>query len=169
MRSWTCHRLTRGFWLQNRNWLRGWRRYWAPGLSSMRLQRRGPYECDGLTAYRCPPLAVVLPRTTEEVSAVLKICREMGVPVVPRGAGTSLAGGSLPTADSVILGVARMTEVLETSYVDRLIRVQTGRTNLSVNGRGGGGWIFLCAGPFLAACLCDCGQYRNEFPAGRIA
>ena len=92
------------------------------------------YECDGLTAYRCPPLAAVLPRTTEEVAAALKICHEMAVPVVPRGAGTSLAGGSLPTADSVILGVARMTEVLETSLEDRFMRVQTGRTNLSVTG-----------------------------------
>ncbi len=92
------------------------------------------YECDALTAYRCPPLAVVLPASTEEVSAVLKVCHQMGVPVVPRGAGTSLAGGALPTADSVILGVARMTEVLETSFEDRFIRVQTGRTNLSVTG-----------------------------------
>jgi glycolate oxidase len=56
------------------------------------------------------------------------------VPVVPRGSGTSLAGGALPTADCVILGVARMTEVLDTDYADRLIRVQTGRTNLSVTG-----------------------------------
>ncbi len=92
------------------------------------------YECDALTAYRCPPLAVVLPGTTEEVSAVLKICHEEGVPVVPRGAGTSLAGGSLPTADSVILGVSRMSDVLETDYENRFIRVQTGRTNLSVTG-----------------------------------
>ncbi len=92
------------------------------------------YECDALTAYRCPPLAAVLPGTTEEVSAVLKICHEEGVPVVPRGAGTSLAGGSLPTADSVILGVSRMSDVLETDYKNRFIRVQTGRTNLSVTG-----------------------------------
>ncbi|WP_418592295.1 FAD-linked oxidase C-terminal domain-containing protein [Ponticoccus sp. (in: a-proteobacteria)] len=92
------------------------------------------YECDALTAYRCPPLAVVLPATTEEVAAVLKVCFEEGVPVVPRGAGTSLAGGSLPTADSVILGVARMNAVLETDYDSRFIRVQTGRTNLSVTG-----------------------------------
>jgi glycolate oxidase len=61
-----------------------------------------------MTAYRCPPLAVVLPATTEEVAAVLKFCHAEGVPVVPRGAGTSLAGGSLPTADSVVLGVSRM-------------------------------------------------------------
>jgi len=92
------------------------------------------YECDGLTAYRCPPLAAVLPSSTEEVSAVLTICHEEGVPVVPRGSGTSLAGGALPTEDSVILGVARLRDVLETDYDNRFIRVQTGRTNLSVTG-----------------------------------
>ena len=92
------------------------------------------YECDGLTAYKCPPLAAVLPASTAEVAAVLRICSEEGVPVVPRGSGTSLAGGALPTADSVILGVARMNDVLETNYDDRYIRVQTGRTNLSVTG-----------------------------------
>ncbi|QCP86782.1 FAD-binding protein [Cereibacter sphaeroides] len=92
------------------------------------------YECDALTAYRCPPLAAVLPRSTAEVSAVLRICHEERVPVVPRGSGTSLAGGALPTADCVILGVARMSRVLETDYADRFIRVETGRTNLSVTG-----------------------------------
>jgi glycolate oxidase len=92
------------------------------------------YECDALTAYRCPPLCAVLPSSTVEVAAVLRICHDMGVPVVPRGSGTSLAGGALPTADSVILGVARMNAVLETDYENRFIRVQTGRTNLSVTG-----------------------------------
>uniref|UniRef100_UPI0040481FC1 FAD-linked oxidase C-terminal domain-containing protein n=1 Tax=Yoonia sp. TaxID=2212373 RepID=UPI0040481FC1 len=92
------------------------------------------YECDGLTAYRCPPLCAVLPANTAQVAAVLKLCHEMGVPVVPRGAGTSLAGGALPTADCVILGVAKMNGVIETNYDDRYIRVQTGRTNLSVTG-----------------------------------
>ncbi len=92
------------------------------------------YECDALSAYTCAPLAVVLPANTEEVSAVLKVCHELGVPVVPRGSGTSLAGGALPTADSVVLGVARMNDVLETDYANRIIRVQSGRTNLSVSG-----------------------------------
>lgn len=92
------------------------------------------YECDGLSAYRCPPLLAVLPGSTEEVSAVLRICHEMNVPVVPRGAGTSLAGGALPTADCVILGVARMNDVLEVDYDNRFVRVQSGRTNLSVTG-----------------------------------
>ncbi|MCA3437542.1 MAG: FAD-binding protein [Rhodobacter sp.] len=92
------------------------------------------YDCDALTAYRCPPLAAVLPRTTAEVSAILRLCHGEGVPVVPRGSGTSLAGGALPTADCVILGVARMNGVLETDYANRFIRVQAGRTNLSVTG-----------------------------------
>ncbi|MDP5219778.1 FAD-linked oxidase C-terminal domain-containing protein [Ruegeria sp. 2205SS24-7] len=92
------------------------------------------YECDALTAYRCPPMVAVLPASTQEVSDVLRICHEEGVPVVPRGSGTSLAGGALPTEDSVILGVARMNDVLETDYDNRIIRVQTGRTNLSVSG-----------------------------------
>ncbi len=92
------------------------------------------YECDALTAYSCPPLAAVLPHTTEEVAAVMRVCHEMGVPVVPRGSGTSLAGGALPTADCVILGTARLNAVLEVNYPDRYIRVQTGMTNLSVTG-----------------------------------
>ena len=92
------------------------------------------YECDGLSAYRCPPLCAVLPRSTAEVSAVMKICHDEGVPVVPRGAGTSLAGGALPTADAVLLGIARMNRVLETDYDNRYIRVEAGRTNLSVTG-----------------------------------
>ena len=101
------------------------------------------YECDALTAYRCAPLAVVLPRTTAEVSAVLAACSDMGVKVVPRGAGTSLAGGSLPTADCVVLGVARMNGVIETDYENRFIRVQTGRTNLSVTGAvEAEGWFY---------------------------
>jgi glycolate oxidase len=98
------------------------------------LQELRVYECDALAAYRCPPMAAVLPRTTEEVSAVLRVCWEEGVPVVPRGSGTSLAGGAMPTADCVILGVARMNAVIETDFENRFIRVQSGRTNLSVSG-----------------------------------
>ncbi|MDP5326010.1 MAG: FAD-binding protein [Paracoccaceae bacterium] len=101
------------------------------GLIADAAQTRA-YECDALTSYRCAPMAVVLPRSTAEVAAVLRICHEEGVPVVPRGSGTSLAGGALPTADSVVVGVSRMTAVLETDYPNRFIRVQTGRTNLSV-------------------------------------
>ena len=92
------------------------------------------YECDGLTAYRCPPMAVVLPYTTEGVAEALKICHRFEVPVIPRGAGTSLAGGALPTADSVVVGTARLNRVLEIDTANRVIRVETGVTNLSVTG-----------------------------------
>ncbi|EAQ03993.1 putative glycolate oxidase subunit protein [Pseudooceanicola batsensis HTCC2597] len=105
------------------------------------------YECDALTAYRCPPMIAVLPATTQEVSDVLRLCHRFGVPVVPRGAGTSLAGGALPTEDCVILGVARMTAVLETCYEDRFIRVQTGMTNLSVTGHVEGDGFFYAPDP----------------------
>lgn len=101
------------------------------------------YECDALSAYRRQPLAVVLPRTTAEVAAVLKACAEMAVPVVPRGAGTSLAGGAMPQEDGVILGLARMNRVLEVDYDNRFIRVEAGRTNLSVTGAiEGEGWFY---------------------------
>ncbi|SNT74750.1 glycolate oxidase [Paracoccus seriniphilus] len=105
------------------------------------------YECDALSAYRCAPLAVVLPRSTEEVSVVLATCHRLGVPVVPRGAGTSLAGGSMPTADAVVIGLARMNKVLEIAPEDRLVRVQTGRTNLSVTTAVEGQGFFFAPDP----------------------
>ncbi|WP_417259907.1 FAD-linked oxidase C-terminal domain-containing protein [Celeribacter sp.] len=105
------------------------------------------YECDALTAYKCAPLVAVLPRTTKEVSDVMRICHDMGVPVVPRGSGTSLAGGALPTADSVILGVARLREVLEIDYPNRFVRVQSGMTNLSVTGAVEGDGFFYAPDP----------------------
>lgn len=105
------------------------------------------YECDALTAYRIAPMVAVLPSTTEEVAGVMRVCHDMGVPVVPRGAGTSLAGGALPTGDSVILGVARMRDVLEVDYPNRFIRVQTGMTNLSVTAEVEGDGFFYAPDP----------------------
>lgn len=105
------------------------------------------YECDGLSAYRCPPLAVVLPNNTQEVAAIMRTCYELGVPVVPRGAGTSLAGGALPTADSIILGTARLNQHLEIDIPNRYIRVQTGVTNLSVTGAVEGQNFFYAPDP----------------------
>jgi glycolate oxidase len=90
------------------------------------------YESDGLTAYRQPPLAVVLPETAEEAAAVLRWCHGAGVKVVPRGAGTSLSGGALPLADAVVLGMARLNRILEIDLVDRIAVVQPGVANLAV-------------------------------------
>jgi glycolate oxidase len=92
-----------------------------------------PYESDGLTAYRQLPLVVVLPRTTEEVSRILRWCHEHEVKVVPRGSGTSLSGGALPLEDAVLLGLARLNRVLDIDYANRTATVQPGVTNLAVS------------------------------------
>ncbi|MCC6006069.1 MAG: FAD-binding protein [Rhodobacteraceae bacterium] len=105
------------------------------------------YECDALTAYRCPPLAVILPRSTDEVAAALRFLHDEGVPVVPRGSGTSLAGGALPVADGVVLSVARLNQVLEIDLPNRLVRVQSGVTNLSVTGAVEGEGFFYAPDP----------------------
>ncbi len=91
-----------------------------------------PYECDGLTAYRQPPMLVVLPQTAEEVSRILAWCHAESVKVVPRGSGTSLSGGALPLADCVLLSLARFNRILSIDYEDRLAVVQPGVTNLAV-------------------------------------
>lgn len=90
------------------------------------------YESDGLTAYRQPPLLVVLPETTEQVSKVLSYCKREGVKVVPRGAGTSLSGGALPLADGIILGLGKFNRVLDIDYDNRCAVVQPGVTNLGI-------------------------------------
>ena len=95
---------------------------------------RRAYETDAFTAYRAMPLAVVLPESTEQVAAVLKFLHGQGVPVIPRGAGTSLAGGALPQADAVVVGLSKMSKVLELRFEDRLARVQAGITNLGISG-----------------------------------
>jgi glycolate oxidase len=96
--------------------------------------RLKPYETDGLAIYRQPPLAVVLPETTEQVAEILRFCHANGVRVVPRGAGTSLSGGALPLADSVVVGMMRMNRILEVDYADRCAVVQAGVTNLAITG-----------------------------------
>jgi glycolate oxidase len=92
----------------------------------------GPYETDGLTAYRQPPMVVVLPNTTEEVSRVLKYCHQGGIKVVPRGAGTSLSGGALPLADGVLLGLAKFSRIREIDLENRAVVAEPGVTNVAV-------------------------------------
>ena len=91
------------------------------------------YECDGLTAYRQLPMVVVLPSTVEQVSQVLRTCKEMGVKVVPRGAGTSLSGGALPLADGVLLGMGKFNRILDLDFANRCAVVQPGVTNLGIS------------------------------------
>ncbi|MEX1060360.1 MAG: FAD-linked oxidase C-terminal domain-containing protein [Methyloceanibacter sp.] len=93
---------------------------------------RRTFETDALTAYRCLPLAVVLPESTEEVSAILRYCHENHVKVVPRGAGTSLSGGALPLEDAIVLCLTRMTKVLSIDLTNRVARVEAGITNTGI-------------------------------------
>ncbi len=111
-----------------------------------------PFESDGLSAYRQTPIAVVLPETTAQVSDILRWCQANGVKVVPRGAGTSLSGGALPLADSVVLGLSKFNRVLEVDYANRCAVVQPGVTNLGVT-----------------AAVADQGFYYAPDPSSQIA
>jgi glycolate oxidase len=92
-----------------------------------------PYECDALSAYRCTPLAVVLPDTVEQVRHVLRLCRDRAVPVVARGAGTGLSGGALPLADGVLLSLTKFNRILDIDPVNRIAHVQPGVRNLAIS------------------------------------
>src|SRR5690606_10040734 len=94
---------------------------------------RRAFETDAFTAYRRLPLAVALPRTTQETAAVLRWCREAGVNVVPRGAGTSLSGGAIPQEDAIVVGLSKMNRILDVNYADRIVRAQAGVTNLRIS------------------------------------
>jgi glycolate oxidase len=94
---------------------------------------RRVYESDGLTAYRQPPLVVVLPSDVAQVAAVLRYCNSEGIKVVPRGAGTSLSGGALPLADGVLLGMGKFNRILDIDYDNRCVVVQPGVTNLGIS------------------------------------
>src|SRR5205809_2201340 len=88
------------------------------------------YECDGFTIEKNSPDVVVFPRHTQDVAAIVKLCNAYGVPITPRGAGTSLAGGSLPVGGGVMVVLTRMKEILEINLRDRYAVVQPGTVNV---------------------------------------
>jgi len=92
-----------------------------------------PYECDGLTAYRQLPMVVALPETEEQVRRVLELCSAMKVPVVPRGAGTGLSGGALPSGEGVLLSMAKFMRILRLDPRARLAVVQPGVRNAAIS------------------------------------
>ena len=93
------------------------------------------YECDGLAGFRVRPRIVVLPRTTAEVSACVKLAHAEGLPIVPRGAGTGLSGGALPTEGCLVVGLSRMKDILEVDLPNRRMRVGPGVINLDISKR----------------------------------
>ena len=118
----------------------------ADGLIADLAGRRA-FETDALTAYRRLPLAVALPRSTEEVARVLTFCRDAAVNVVPRGAGTSLSGGAIPQEDAVVIGLSKMSRILEINLADRYARVQAGVTNLAISEAVGPDGFFYAPDP----------------------
>ncbi len=106
-----------------------------------------PFETDAFVSYRRLPLAVALPKTTAQVAAVMKYCHRYGIPVVPRGAGTSLSGGAIPQEDAVVLGLSKMSRILEVDYANRTATVQAGVTNLNISEAVGVDGFFYAPDP----------------------
>jgi glycolate oxidase len=92
------------------------------------------YECDGLTNFRVLPAAVLLPTSTEQVQAILRLCHREKIPFVARGSGTGLSGGALPVAGGVVISLARMNRILEVDIPNARVVVEPGVINLSVTG-----------------------------------
>jgi glycolate oxidase len=92
-----------------------------------------PYECDGLSAYQRLPVAVALPDTIEQVQQIVKLCSELKVPVVARGAGTGLSGGALPHEGGIILGLSRFNKILNIDTESQTALVQPGVRNLAIS------------------------------------
>ena len=90
------------------------------------------YECDGLTNFRVLPEAVLLPTSTAQVRAILRLCHKEKIPFVARGSGTGLSGGALPVAGGIVVSLARMNRILEIDIPNARVVVEPGVMNLSV-------------------------------------
>jgi glycolate oxidase len=88
------------------------------------------YDCDAFTFFhRCPPDLVVLPTSTSQVAEVVRLCSELGVPFLPRGAGTGLSGGATPLTGGVLIVLTRMTRILDLDLANRMATVEAGCVN----------------------------------------
>jgi glycolate oxidase len=93
------------------------------------------YESDGLAGFRVRPRIVVLPESTQQVADVVRLARSLGMPIVARGAGTGLSGGALPIEGGIVVGLSRMTRILDVDFENLRMRVQPGVINLDVTKR----------------------------------
>src|ERR1700674_5459102 len=93
------------------------------------------YECDGLTNFRVMPRAVLLPNSTEQVQAIVRICHRERIPFVARGSGTGLSGGALPVENGIVISLARMNRILDVDFANARVIVEPGVINLDVTGR----------------------------------
>lgn len=123
------------------------------------------YECDGLTSYKQRPAVVVLPRTTEEVAAAVKVCDRHNVPFVARGAGTGLSGGALPVENSVLIVTALMKQILDVDLENQRVVVQPGVINNWVTQAVSGGGFFYAPDP-SSQIICSIGGNVAENSGG---
>lgn len=123
------------------------------------------YECDGLTSYRQRPAVVVLPRTTAEVAAIVRLCDREGVPFVARGAGTGLSGGALPVEDCVLIVTALMRQILDVDYDNQRITVQPGVINNWVTQTVSGAGFYYAPDP-SSQIICSIGGNVAENSGG---
>jgi glycolate oxidase len=123
------------------------------------------YECDGLTNFRELPGAVVLPRTTAEVQAVVRICAQHTVPFVARGAGTGLSGGALPAPGCIVICLARMNKILSVDLDNARITVEPGVTNTQVTERVKSAGFFYAPDP-SSQTVCTIGGNLAENAGG---
>ena len=123
------------------------------------------YECDGLMSFRVMPGIVVLPASTEEVVEVVRIAREAGLPIVPRGSGTGLSGGALPVPGCVVIGLSRMKKILEVDLENGWMRLQPGVANLDVSKAIGGAGYYYAPDPSSQS-VCSIGGNIAENSGG---
>ncbi|MEO1593179.1 MAG: FAD-linked oxidase C-terminal domain-containing protein [Cyanobacteria bacterium J06632_22] len=123
------------------------------------------YECDGLTSYRQRPAVVVLPRTTAEVAAAVRVCNDYEVPFVTRGAGTGLSGGALPIEDSVLIVTACMRQILKTDLDNQIVVVQPGVINSWVTQAVSGAGFYYAPDPSSQS-VCSIGGNIAENSGG---
>jgi glycolate oxidase len=106
-----------------------------------------PYECDGLAAYRQLPLIVTLPENEAQVLAIVNVCRQLEVPIVPRGAGTGLSGGAMPIALGVVCSTARLNKIVRLDPLARTAVVQPGVRNLAISEAAGAHGLYYAPDP----------------------
>jgi glycolate oxidase len=123
------------------------------------------YECDGLTSYRQRPALVVLPKNTEQVAAVVKLCHDQGIPWVARGAGTGLSGGALPVENCVLITTARMKQIIKLDIENQLVVVQPGIINNWVTQAVSGAGFYYAPDP-SSQIICSIGGNVAENSGG---
>lgn len=153
---------------QQRNWKPIVKQFEAVVGKNGVVQRREElitYECDGLTSYRQRPALVVLPRTTEQVAALVKICDRAGIPFIARGAGTGLSGGALPVEDCVLIVTALMRQILDIEIENQRVVVQPGVINNWVTQAVSGAGFYYAPDP-SSQIICSIGGNVAENSGG---